>query len=76
VTRPEASLELLSLGATTPGLAGARLVEAGHAFATGSPEVRANVIERIGRVALLLRIECGPGADAYGQAAQIVADVG
>jgi hypothetical protein len=76
VTRLLASAALLSLGAATPGLAGAHLLEAGHALAVGTPEVRANVARAIERMAGLLRIAGGAVADAYGQAAQIVAEVG
>lgn len=75
MTRLGASAALLSLGSATPGLAGAHLLEAGQAFAVGSPEVRANVARAVTRMADLLRIAGGAVADAYGRAAQIVAEV-
>jgi hypothetical protein len=76
VTRPEASAALISLGASTPGLAGCHLTEAGHAIASGSPEVRANVVRAIERVATRSREERSTAAGSYARAAQIVAEVG
>lgn len=81
MTRPEAATRIAALGAGlvtadgAPTFAGLQLVDVGHALATGSAAVRANVTRKLARVAGLLRVESGVGANEYGMAAELAAEV-
>lgn len=75
MSRADLSARLLDLAAALPGLAGAHLIEAAHVLATGTAEMRANVVRALQRVAVTLRIAGGPAADVYGMAAELAAEV-